>query len=76
MVIGVGFHARRIYIPTLFELIKNRNVSLLVGVDIITQKDTINEYFRNSNFLLEMLYVDPLNDKGELTDETKREQTI
>lgn len=70
MIIGIGFHARRIYIPTVFSVTKNLPVKLVAGVDILEQKKVIEEYFENTNLDIKMLYVDKLKENGELTKES------
>jgi predicted dehydrogenase len=67
MVIGVGFHARRIYIPSLMELSKSLPIKLIIGIDILAQKNTIDEYLKRNNFDLEMVYLDSLDLNLKLT---------
>lgn len=72
MLIGVGFHARRIYIPTLQKLSADHQIELAACVDIHEQKPVVDEYMEKSGFSsIEMVYVRSgdvldLKDKGQL----------
>jgi hypothetical protein len=58
LLIGVGPHARRIYVPALFKIASELQVSLIAAVDLERQKDTINTYLQDQGYELEMLYLD------------------
>ncbi len=58
MLIGAGFHARRIYIPTLIRYSKSMPITLVGGVDLTSQKDVIEKYLHENNYDLEMIYLD------------------
>jgi len=58
LVIGVGFHARRIYIPALMEFSANYPVRLVGGIDLKDQQRDIEAYLRQRKFPLEMIYTD------------------
>lgn len=67
LVIGVGPHARRIYIPTLVRLAKSVPVRLVGAVDLIGEKESIEAYLKEKGYTLEMLYVDSFDRTGRLT---------
>lgn len=56
--IGIGFHARRIYIPVLLRMEKILPVNLCAGVDVEPAKDVIEGYLRDKGISLTMRYVD------------------
>jgi len=59
MIIGVGYHARRIYLPYFMREIEETELSC--GVDIHSQKDIIGAYLKKNNFKLEMYYISDLD---------------
>ncbi|MCB9798559.1 Gfo/Idh/MocA family oxidoreductase [Candidatus Nomurabacteria bacterium] len=61
LVIGVGPHARRIYVPAFFKLAKDYPVKLVAAVDISPQKDLIDNYITDNEYDMEMLYLDPFD---------------
>ena len=70
MVIGIGPHARRIYVPSILRLAKKYPVELCVGVDLESSKDTIEGYLSKQNIALEMHYVDTVDKSGNLSKQT------
>lgn len=61
MQIGVGFHARRIYIPRVRELSERYPVDIIAGVDIIAAKETIDSYLKDRSLNIKMLYLKPFD---------------
>jgi hypothetical protein len=58
LLIGVGPHAKRIYVPAFFTLAKDFPIRLIAGVDLKRQKDSIDSYLKDKKYDLEMLYLD------------------
>lgn len=59
MIIGVGYHARRIYLPF---LMRNHDYTVLMcGVDIKSQKNVIEDYLKDRHYELPIYYTDDLN---------------
>lgn len=58
LLIGVGPHARRIYVPALFAFASDLPVRLVAAVDLKRQKDTVDTYLHDQGYALEMLYLD------------------
>lgn len=54
LIIGVGHHARRIYIPCLI----NRVVDNIYGLDLLQEKEVINNYIDKNNYPVKMYYLD------------------
>lgn len=71
MIIGVGNHARRIYIPSINRLSRRFNCDLVVGIDIIEAKSTIDQYLVEKNFNLKMYYLEKVNPINSLSDTYK-----
>lgn len=72
LLIGVGPHARRIYVPALFKLAEDFSVRLIAAVDLKSQKKSIENYLQSNGYDLEMLYLNPfdvaegISDRAEL----------
>lgn len=66
IVIGVGPHSRRIYVPILFKLKKEFNVNLKLGIDVESQREVISEYLFSKKFDLPMHYFEPFSASGKL----------
>ena len=65
--IGVGFHAKRIYVPAVKKFQKaGVDVTIDAAVDILPAKQGIDEYLQKNNFAIDMLYLDS---KDDLTSE-------
>lgn len=58
MIIGVGFHAKRIYLPVLFKLTKNHPLNVRIGIDLQSKKNDIQEYLETKKFDLTMIYLE------------------
>lgn len=71
LLIGVGPHARRIYVPALFTFASNLPVRLIAAVDLKRQKDTVDTYLRDQGYELEMLYLDPFDAVAGIPDQTR-----
>lgn len=72
LLIGVGPHARRIYVPALFAFASDLPVRLLAGVDLKCQKDTIDKYLQEQKYQMEMLYFDSYDAAAGISDHTRR----
>ena len=59
MIIGAGYHARRIYLP--FLMSDQDNTALMCGVDIESQKSVIEGYLKEKGYELPMYYTDDLD---------------
>jgi hypothetical protein len=61
MQIGIGFHARRIYIPALLRLSDRLSVGLKAGVDVEPARAVIESYLASNNIAIEMCYFEPFD---------------
>lgn len=63
LIIGVGHHARRIYIPCL----ANGAVDNVYGLDLLKEKEKIDIYINKNNYPIGMYYIqnDPIKNKIE-----------
>lgn len=73
LLIGVGPHARRIYVPALFKFAAEFPVRLVAAVDLKRQKDTIDKYLQDQSYGLEMLYLDSFDTAVGIPDHTRAE---
>jgi predicted dehydrogenase len=72
LIIGVGYHARRIYLPFFIkEKGTIKEVNLVCGVDLVEQKQVIEEYLFQKDFPLPMTYVE-----DEVGDVVKKENEV
>lgn len=71
LLIGVGPHARRIYIPALFKLTSGLPARLVAAVDLKQQKDTIDSYLEEQGHEIEMLYLDSFDATAGIPDHTR-----
>lgn len=71
MIIGVGLHAKRIYIPTLFKHMDNMPFCLKLGVDFKSKKNNIEDYLDSNNFNLKMFYIEDYDNTQELSEENR-----
>jgi len=71
LLIGVGPHARRIYVPVLFKFASELPVRLVAAVDLKRQKDTIDSYLQEQGYALEMLYLDSFDAAASIPDHAK-----
>jgi len=56
LLIGVGPHARRIYVPALFKFALNLPVRLVAAVDLKNQKGIIDTYLQEQGYELDITY--------------------
>ena len=68
LLIGVGPHARRIYVPALFTFASNLPIRLVAAVDLKRQKTTVDTYIQEQGHELEMLYLDPFDTASGIPD--------
>lgn len=71
LLIGVGPHARRIYVPALFTFASDLPVRLVAAVDLERQKDTIDTYLQEQGYALEMLYLDSFDAAAGIPDHAR-----
>ena len=50
MIIGVGYHANRIYLPIIGHFEKTLNVKLKIAIDLITEEIKVKQFLRTNNF--------------------------
>lgn len=68
LLIGVGPHARRIYVPALFTFASEFPIRLVAAVDLNRQKGTVDTYLQEHNYGLEMLYLDSFDTTTAIPD--------
>lgn len=71
LLIGVGPHARRIYVPALFKFASDFPIHLVAAVDLKRQKDTINTYLLEQGYELDMLYLDSFDGTAGIPNDVK-----
>ncbi len=71
LLVGVGPHARRIYVPALFKFASDLPVRLVAAVDLKRQKDTIDTYLQKQGYELEMLYLDSFDATAVIPDHAR-----
>jgi len=81
MIIGVGNHARRIYVPSLYKLSQLYPVNFCAGVELEQRRSDVEGYLKEKNIPLKMHYVPlfdaqknmPLHVKSQLDEIVKSE---
>ncbi len=68
LVIGVGPHAQRIYIPILMKLSQNLPVRLVGAVDLKGQKEPVDLYLKGRGYDLKTLFLDSFDGASGLPD--------
>lgn len=71
--IGIGFHAKRIYVPTVKRFAaQGVNVNLVAGVDLIGAKESIEQYLTEQSTKLNVTYIQPFT--GDVLPADTKEQ--
>lgn len=60
--IGFGPHAKRVYAPSLLEYKNEFNINLSLVVDLKEKEQDVRNYFDNSEFNPNFLFIDPFNE--------------
>ena len=63
LIIGVGHHARRIYIPSLMD----GEICSVYGLDLIKEKELIDNYIQKNNYPIEMYYIEDDKNTDKIT---------
>ena len=75
MIVGVGAHARRIYIPVINRLAKKSFCNLVLGVDLAGQRESVEEYLKQKEINIEMHYVEKFDASIKLPPQIEEELT-
>lgn len=74
LIIGVGPHAQRIYVPTLTEFAsKGMPVHLAGVVDLKRQRREVDAYIRDRGYSLRTLYLDSFDEREDIPGDTLAE---
>ncbi len=65
LLIGIGPHARRIYIPAINKY-KANNAHLVAGVELIKQKESLLEYLKQNNLTFAAYFIERFDPNGIL----------
>lgn len=71
LLVGVGPHAQRIYVPAFFKFAKDIPIRLVAAVDLKRQKDSVDSYLNDRGYDLEMLYLDSFDAASGIPDHSK-----
>jgi len=71
LLIGVGPHARRIYVPALFKFALNLPVRLVAAVDLKSQKDIIDTYLQKQGYELDITYFESFDVTTGISDNAR-----
>jgi predicted dehydrogenase len=75
MIIGIGPHAQRVYLPTLYKHQDKLGINVAIGIDIKEQEIPIREYLARKNFPLQMIFIDPFGNVEKLPDTLNKQLT-
>jgi len=71
MLVGVGLHSKRIYIPSIDHFSKNYPVKLAAIVELKSARDSTKYYLQQKSIKCREIYVDTLDGSGELPFDVK-----
>lgn len=71
LLIGVGPHARRIYVPALITFAAKFPIRLVAAVDLKRQEDIVNTYLKEQDYDLEMLYLDSFDATASIPEDSR-----
>lgn len=71
LLIGVGPHARRIYVPAFFKFADDFAVRIAAAVDLKRQNNSIELYLKGGEYDMEMLYLDSFDAAGGIPEHSK-----
>lgn len=61
IIVGVGPHSKRVYVPILRKLSSKYNIDIKLGIDLKEKQADIEAYLKDLGIKLNMLYIDPFN---------------
>ncbi|MBB6273153.1 hypothetical protein HDF26_003613 [Pedobacter cryoconitis] len=71
ILIGVGPHSKRVYLPVLTNLRKKFKVEILLAVDVKSEEKKIRHHFKKNDYKVNTLFIDPFT--GQLPETLKAE---
>jgi len=63
ILIGVGPHSKRVYLPELAKLKEKFQVEISLAIDIKTEAEKIIDHFVSHNYTINTLFIDPFTEK-------------
>ncbi len=60
LIIGIGHHARRIYVPVLHKMSLNEPLKIF-GLDIVSSRKIVESYLQDKNINMPTLFIEPSN---------------
>lgn len=67
IIIGLGLHAQKAYLPTLYKYKEQFNLNIKLGIDLKTQENSIKKYLTVNKMDINPLFIDPFEyTEGEL----------
>ncbi len=73
IIIGIGHHARRIYIPSLMKFSKKMPVNLVHGFDLVFSKETVDSYLSEKGYTLDVTYFNEFNPQWWMPSKIKKQ---
>ena len=58
LIVGIGPHARRVYLPALFG---SENADAILGVELNSQRGSVNSFLSAKKYDMKMHYIDPFD---------------
>lgn len=66
LLIGVGPHAKRVYIPAIEKLKKSYKVQISLGVELKSKQNDVEEYLKANRLSFPVLYIDPFETESSI----------
>ena len=68
--IGIGPHAKRVYVPAIIKLSQTYNIELSLAIDLKEKEEDVKSYFSSVSIAPQLLFVDPFD--GDLPQDLKK----
>jgi predicted dehydrogenase len=68
LLIGVGYFARRLYVPYFMEHNQNSAISLVCGLDLSSQKEIISNHLQSKQYKLPVYYTNENESHTQVSD--------
>jgi len=71
ILIGIGPHSKRVYLPVLTNLRKKFKVEILLAIDVKSEEKKIRHHFEKNDYKVNTLFIDPFT--GQIPETLKAE---
>lgn len=76
MIIGIGNHAQRIFVPMLNKYSESLPIQLKVGIELNERENVVNEFLSNKKIFLNVVYLDKFDPQSILPEDIERKLDV